>query len=164
MSGGTLNKAIIIGRLGQDPELKYTNTQRAVANFSVATNESWKDNDGNQREITDWHRVVVWDRLAEFVSEWVKKGSLVYIEGLIKTRSWDASDGTKRYTTEINARNIQLLGSKPSGGSGVPMPDEDSAPPQRSSAPQAQAAPSKPKRQFDEPSSEDSNVDDDLPF
>lgn len=171
MSGGTLNKVILIGRLGQDPELKYTNTQKAVATFSVATNEYWTDKDGNKQESAEWHRIVVWEKTAEFVSEWVKKGSLVYIEGRLQTRSWEGQDGIKRYTTEVVSRDIQLLGSKSQGNYGVPTPDDNSAPPQKSSAPQSQEnTPNKPKRKFEEtdsnetkPSNE-SDPNDDLPF
>jgi len=109
---GTVNKVILIGRLGADPELKYTPAGAAVSTFSVATNFVWKDQDGNQKERTDWNRVVVWRKLAEFAGEWLKKGSLVYIEGSLQTRSWDDKDGNKRFMTEVVAESVQLLGGK----------------------------------------------------
>ena len=107
---GTLNKVILIGRLGKDPELKYTQTGTAVATFSLATNVVWKDQDGNQQEKTDWHKIVVWRKLAEFVGEWVKKGSSIFIEGKLQTRSWDDKDGKKHYMTEVVAEHIEFMG------------------------------------------------------
>ena len=110
-----LNKAQIIGRLGQDPEVRYTQSNTAVATLSVATSERYKDKNGEQQEKTEWHRVVAWARLAEICQEYLKKGSLVYIEGTIQTREWEDKDGVKRYTTEIKALSMQMLDSK--GGS-----------------------------------------------
>lgn len=109
---GTVNKVILIGRLGNDPELKYTPSGTAVANFSLATNMVWKDQSGNQQEKTEWHRVVAWRKIAEIVGEWVKKGSRIYVEGRLETRSWDDQNGNKRYTTEVVVDNIELLDSK----------------------------------------------------
>lgn len=109
---GSLNKAMIIGRLGADPEVRYTQSNTAVATLNVATNERFKDSSGEWRETTEWHRVVAWSWLAEFVQKYVKKGSQVYIEGPIQTRSWEDRDGQKRYTTEIKASVIQLLDSR----------------------------------------------------
>ena len=111
-SKGTLNKVMLIGRLGQDPELKYTPSGAAVATLSVATNTSWKGQDGSQNENTEWHRVVVWRKLAEIIEQYAKKGTRVYVEGRIVTRSWQDKDGNKRYTTEIQADTVQMLGSK----------------------------------------------------
>lgn len=111
-SRGTVNKVILIGRLGGDPELKYTPAGTAVSTFSLATNRSWKDQDGNQQERTDWHRIVAWRKTAEFVGEWFKKGSLVYVEGNLQTRSWQDKDGNTRYTTEVVADNLQFIGGK----------------------------------------------------
>ena len=108
---GTLNKAVLIGRLGKDPELKYTPSGTAVANFTVATNESYKDKDGKKVENTDWHRVVAWNKLAEICGQYLKKGSLVCIEGKIKTRSYD-KDGVKHYITEIVADEMQMLSAE----------------------------------------------------
>lgn len=112
MSKGTVNKAIIIGRVGADPELKYTPSGVAVASFNLATNESYKDKDGKVIDQTDWHRIVAWNKLAEICGQYLKKGSLVCIEGKIKTRSYDDKDGQKKYVTEIRADSMQMLGDK----------------------------------------------------
>ncbi|MDZ7715306.1 MAG: single-stranded DNA-binding protein [Balneolaceae bacterium] len=112
----SLNKAMIIGRLGQDPDVRYTQSNTAVANLSVATSERYKDSSGEWKENTEWHRVVAWGRLAEICQEYLKKGSQVYIEGPIQTRSWEDKEGQKRYTTEIKALTMTMLDSKGSGG------------------------------------------------
>ncbi len=140
---GTVNKVILIGRLGQDPELKYTPSGAAVTNFSVATNSVWKDSDGNRKEQTEWHRVVMWRRLAEVAGEYLKKGSRVYIEGSLRTRSWDDKDGNKRYMTEIMVDTFTMLDNKGDSGGAAQGP----AP-----APAV------------EESSESAPEDDDLPF
>jgi len=111
-----VNKAIIVGNLGQDPELRYTGSGTAVCNMSVATNESYKDSDGQLVEKTEWHRVVAWARLAEICGEYLKKGSQVYFEGSIQTRSWEDRDGNTKYTTEIKARDMMILSDR--GGAG----------------------------------------------
>lgn len=111
MSKGTVNKAVLLGRLGQDPELKYTANSKTVVNFNLATNESWKGQDGNVQEITDWHRIVIWGKQAEIANTYLKKGSLVYLEGKVRTRSWTDKDNITRYTTEIIADSFQMLGS-----------------------------------------------------
>jgi len=141
MSG--INKVILIGRLGSDPEVRYTPSGVAVANFSVATSEEWKDKDsGEKKERTEWHRIVAWRRLGEICGEYLSKGKQVYVEGRIQTRSWDDRDGNKKYTTEIIANDIQFLGSRdvsdgsrPSGGGGGgfqgapdPGPEDDDIP------------------------------------
>ena len=125
----SLNKVQIIGNLGGDPELKYTASQTAVANFSVATKDSKKDKEGNRQEFTEWHRVVVWDKQAENCSKFLTKGRQVYVEGRIQTRSWEDKDGNKKYTTEIVAQNVQFLGSKADKKEDVSVA-QDSAPPQ----------------------------------
>ena len=108
----SMNKVILIGRLGQDPELKYTPNGSAMAKFSIATSEKWKNKDsGNQEVKTEWHNIVVWGKTAEFAGEWLKKGQLVSIEGKLQTRSWE-QDGVKKYMTEIVADTITLLPSK----------------------------------------------------
>jgi len=113
MSG--LNKVMLIGRLGSDPELRYTPDGTAVANFSIATSEEWKDkNSGEKKERTEWHRVVAWRKLGEICGEYLAKGKQIYVEGRIQTRSWEDKDGNKRYTTEIVASDIQFLGVKDS--------------------------------------------------
>ena len=108
-SKGTLNKVMLIGRLGQDPELKYTPAGAAVLTLSVATNTSWKSQDGSQQEQTEWHRVIAWRKLAEVIAQYAKKGNRIYVEGRLNTRSWEDKDGVKRYTTEVVADHIQLL-------------------------------------------------------
>lgn len=122
---GTLNKAMIIGRLGKDPELKYTPSNTAVANMSVATTMAWKDQSGEQQEKTEWHRIVVWRKQAEFVGEYLKKGAKVYVEGRIETRSWDDQDGVKRYMTEIIAEKLETLGSKGDSGEGTTQQSQE---------------------------------------
>jgi single-strand DNA-binding protein len=127
MSKG-VNKVIIIGNCGQDPEVKYMPNGNAVANVTVATSESWKDkNTGENQERTEWHRVVFFRRLAEIVGEYVKKGSKIYIEGKLTTRKWQDKDGQDRYTTEIVADQMQMLdsrGSSDSAPSAAPTPDD----------------------------------------
>ncbi len=112
MSRGTLNKVILIGRLGKDPEMRYTPQGVAVTTFNVATNESYKDREGKEVENTEWHRVVAWRKLAEICGQYLKKGSLVYIEGKLKTRTYDDKDGVKKYITETIADQMQMLDSK----------------------------------------------------
>ena len=107
-----INKCILVGRLGNDPELKYTNSGSAVSNISIATTEKWTDKSGERQEKTEWHKVVVFGKSAEFAGEYAHKGSLVYVEGRLQTRSWEDREGNKRYTTEIVAQNFRLLDSK----------------------------------------------------
>ena len=108
----SVNRAIIIGNLGNDPELRYTQNQNAVATLNIATTDYRNDANGERQEITEWHRVVVWGRQAENCSKYLAKGRSVYVEGRIQTRSWDDQSGQKRYTTEIIAQNIQFLGGR----------------------------------------------------
>ena len=104
-----LNKTMIIGRLGGDPELKYTNSGSGVCNLSLATTEKWTNKDGDRQEKTEWHKVVIFGKSAEFAGEYAHKGSLVYVEGRLQTRSWEDREGNKRYTTEVVAQNFRLL-------------------------------------------------------
>lgn len=113
----SLNKAMIIGNLGADPEVRYTQNNTAVAKISVATTERYKDRNGEMQESTEWHRIVAWGRLAEICQEYLKKGSLVYFEGRIETSQWEDKEGQKRYTTEIRALSMQILDSKTDGRS-----------------------------------------------
>ncbi len=114
-----VNKAIIVGNLGGDPETRYMPSGGAVTNFTVATNESWKDKQtGEQKERTEWHRVAMFGRLAEIAAEYLRKGSQVYIEGKIRTRKWQGQDGQDRYTTEIIADEMQMLGGRGGAGGG----------------------------------------------
>ena len=115
----SINKVILIGNLGRDPEVRYTPSGAAVCNVSVATTRNWKDkNSGDKVEETEWHRVVFYDRLAEIAGEYLKKGRPVYVEGRLKTRKWQDKDGKDNYTTEIVAEQMQLLGGREGGGGG----------------------------------------------
>ncbi len=109
MSG--VNKVIIVGRLGGDPELRQTSTGQNVARFNVATSEQWKDKNGETQERTEWHRIVVWGRLGEVCGQHLSKGRQVYLEGRLQTRSWEDQQGQKKYSTEVVAQNVQFLGS-----------------------------------------------------
>jgi single-strand DNA-binding protein len=144
-----LNKVQLIGHLGGDPELKFTESNIPVANFSLATNESYKDQNGNLVDRTEWHRCVVWRKPAEIIHEYLKKGSKVYIEGKLQTRSWDDKDGNKRYTTEVVVNDFLFLDSK--GGNGG----------DRGQAPPPGEPPAGPGSQ---PGASDSGDKDDLPF
>jgi single-strand DNA-binding protein len=112
-----INKVILIGNLGRDPEMRYTQNGTAVANFTLATTEVWTK-DGQKNEHTEWHRIVAWRRLAEICGQYLTKGRQVYIEGRIRTRKWEDRDGNERYTTEIEAQNMQMLGSPGDSGGG----------------------------------------------
>ncbi len=150
MSG--VNKAILIGHLGSDPEVRTIESGTKVVNFSIATTERYKDKNGNPIDKTEWHNVVMWRGLAEIAEKWLKKGSQVYIEGRLRTRSWDDQNGNKRYTTEILADNMTMLGGA-GGGSG-------------SSSGSGQAQASAPQQnQVNEPQGPSlDDIDDDLPF
>ncbi|MBT3047057.1 MAG: single-stranded DNA-binding protein [Candidatus Thiodiazotropha sp.] len=144
-----INKVILIGNLGKDPETRYMPSGGAVTNVTLATSESWKDkNTGEQQERTEWHRVVFFNRLGEIAGEYLKKGSKVYVEGSLRTRKWQGQDGQDRYTTEIVANEMQMLDSR--GGSAA------------FDAPQSQAA-SRPQ-QTAPTSVPDNDFDDDIPF
>jgi single-strand DNA-binding protein len=125
MSG--INKVILVGRLGADPEIRYTQSGAAVATLSIATSEKWKDKEGQSQEKTEWHRVVLWNKLAELAGQYLSKGRQVYIEGKIQTRKWDDKDGQTRYTTEVVGNQMQFLGGQnDSAGSNYDagMPDD----------------------------------------
>ena len=147
----SLNKAMIIGRLGQDPDVRYTQSNTAVANMSIATSERYKDKSGEWKETTEWHRVVAWGRTAEICQEYLKKGSQVYIEGPIQTRQWEDKEGQTRYTTEIKALQMTMLDSK-----------RDSAGGGRPSQPQSKA--SEPMSSSVDLDENFDDIDDDLPF
>ncbi len=106
-----VNKVILVGRLGADPEVRYTSNGTAVATFRMATSESWTNKDGQREERTEWPKIVAWSKLAEICGEYLSKGKQVYIEGRLQTREWEDRDGVKRWTTEITAQNMQMLGS-----------------------------------------------------
>jgi single-strand DNA-binding protein len=136
MAGSGLNKVMIIGNLGKDPEVRYTPGGQAVANFTIATNESWNDKAGQKQERTEWHRIVAWGKTAELCGEYLTKGRQVYIEGKIQTREWNNKEGVKQYTTEIVANQVLFLGEKPSSGRdrgdpGPTPPGEEQQPPAR---------------------------------
>jgi single-strand DNA-binding protein len=117
----SVNKVILVGNLGRDPETRYSTSGAAICNITVATSRQWKDKaSGEKKEETEWHRVVFYDRLAEIAGEYLKKGRPVYVEGRLKTRKWQDKEGQDRYTTEIIAEEMQLLGSREGGGGGGP--------------------------------------------
>jgi single-strand DNA-binding protein len=128
-----LNKVLLIGRLGQDPELKYTQSGIAVAKFSMATSQQWKDQDGNTQDKTEWHNVVAWRRLAEICAEYLKKGSKVYIEGSLSTSSWEDENKKKHYRTEVVLNDMIMLDSKGAGGSGADTSGSSSSVPESTS-------------------------------
>ena len=113
-----INKVILIGNVGRDPELRYTANGTAVANFSLATSRRYKDRDGNQREETEWHRCVAWARLAEIINQYAPKGKQLYLEGRLQTRQWDDKDGNTKYSTEIVIEEMKLLGGRGDAGQG----------------------------------------------
>jgi single-strand DNA-binding protein len=140
MASRGLNKVMLIGHVGKDPELKYTPGNVAIATFSVATSDSYKDKSGNLQERTDWHRIVTSGRTAEVMGEYLKKGQLVYVEGRLQTRSWDDDKGVKRYITEVFSFNVQFLGKKSdssgsSAGADIPPPGDDFIPPSTGAGP-----------------------------
>jgi single-strand DNA-binding protein len=136
-----VNKAIIVGTLGQDPEIRYTANGGAVANISVATNESWRDKaTGEAQERTEWHRIVMFGKLAEIAQQYLKKGSQGYFEGRIQTRKWQDNEGKDRYSTEIVANEMQMLGGR-AGGGGAPMDSGGQSQSQPQSQPQSRPAP-----------------------
>jgi len=131
MQKNSLNKVILIGNLGQDPEARFTPQGTAVTNLSIATNESWKDQNGDMQDRTEWHRVVMYGRMAETASEYMKKGQMVYVEGRLNTREWEDQNQIKRRTTEIRCDNFTMLGRRsdsPAGQSQGNMSASSSAP------------------------------------
>ncbi len=156
----SVNKVILIGNLGKDPEVRYTPSGAAVCNLRLATTRQWKNRDsGERQEETEWHSVVLYDRQAEIAGEYLKKGRPVYIEGRLKTRKWQDKDGNDRYTTEVVAETMQLLGGRE--GMGAPDDAGGGGAPTRS-APAARPAPSKPAPQKSSTGFDD--MDDDIPF
>lgn len=163
----SVNKVILIGNLGNDPEMRSMPSGNAVANVSIATTETWKDKTtGEKKEKTEWHRVVFFNRLAEIVGQYLRKGSQIYIEGNLRTNKWQDQNGQDRYTTEIVAREMTMLGGKSGGTSDF---QQNSAPQQSSSqqsAPQqnAPAQQDSPQKQQSAPPQNFDNFDDDIPF
>lgn len=152
----SVNKAILIGNLGKDPEVRYMPSGEAIANITLATTDTWKDKSGEKQERTEWHRVSFFGRQAEVVGEYLKKGSQIYVEGRIQTRKWQDKEGQDRYTTEIVADRMQMLGSKSSGGGSFEVVENRPAASSGGAAAPAKAAPAA-KGSFD-------NFDDDIPF
>lgn len=172
MASRGINKVILVGNVGQDPETRYMPNGGAVTNLSIATSESWKDkNSGEQQERTEWHRVVFYQRLAEIVAEYVKKGSKIYVEGSLRTRSWE-QDGVKRYATEIIANEMQMLDGRGEGrgsegrSEARPMGDSDSGRGGYQSGSGGSSAPRQGGQRQPAPQSapEVSSFDDDIPF
>jgi single-strand DNA-binding protein len=130
---GSMNKVLLVGRLGRDPELRYTQSGTPVANFTMATDESFVDREGNRQERTEWHRIVVWNKQAETTSNYMSKGSLVLVEGSLQTRKWQDQQGQNRYTTEVKAQRVVFLDSK--GQSTAPAPGYGSSDPDQGGDP-----------------------------
>ncbi len=156
-----VNKVILIGNLGQDPEVRYMPNGAAVANITLATSESWKDQQGQIQERTEWHRVVLYKRLAEITGEYLRKGSKVYIEGRLRTREWTDQQGAKHYTTEIIASSLQMLDGKPSGNLGQPSQPQSNNPPAQKGGYNYADSRNAPPAGYQEPPMD---FDDDIPF
>ena len=150
----SVNKVILVGRLGKDPETRYMTNGEAVTNVTLATSENWKDKNGEKQERTEWHNLVFYRRLAEVAGEYLKKGSQIYVEGKIQTRKWQDKDGKDRYTTEIIVNEMQMLGSKTGGAGSFEVVEKPASSGASSSAPRSTPAA---KGNFD-------NFDDDIPF
>ncbi len=165
-----INKVILIGNLGADPEVRYNATGGAIANITIATSESWTDKQTNEKkEVTEWHRVVIYQRLAEIAGEYLKKGSKVYIEGRLRTRKWQDNQGVERYTTEIIANDLQMLDGV--SNNGVPQPQAGQnrqtparPAPQQGGYGQRQAATPAQNQMAGAPIAPPIDFDDDLPF
>lgn len=162
----SVNKVILIGRLGKDPETRYMPNGEAVTNATLATSENWKDKSGVKQEKTEWHNLTFYRRLAEIAGEYLKKGSMIYVEGRLQTRKWQDKEGRDRYNTDIVVNEMTMLGGKTSGGGNFEVVEDQqySAPPQ--SAPQRSAAPARSAPAPSAPSQGRSfdNFDDDIPF
>jgi single-strand DNA-binding protein len=162
----SVNKVIIVGNLGRDPEIRYMPSGDAIANIAVATSYKSKDkNTGEQKEVTEWHRISFFGRLAEIVGQYLKKGSSVYVEGRLQTRKYTDKDGVEKYATDIVAEQMQMLGGRQGmgGDSGMDEGGYD-APQQSRPAPQRQAPPAPPARPAPKPAPNFSDMDDDIPF
>jgi len=176
MASRGINKVILVGNLGNDPEVRYMPNGNAVANLSLATSESWKDQQGQQQERTEWHRITMYRRLAEVAGEYLKKGSQIYVEGKLQTRKWQDQQGNDKYTTEIIADNMQMLGGGRTEGqgasSGYQKPQNShannsqpqSAPPNQGGYSNSNSAPQNSPQPAPRMSEPDMNFDDDIPF
>ncbi|MGD9841787.1 MAG: single-stranded DNA-binding protein [Steroidobacteraceae bacterium] len=155
-----INKVILVGNLGKDPETRYMPNGKAVTNFSIATSDSWTDKQsGDKQERTEWHNVVLFEKLAEISAEYLHKGSQVYIEGSLRTRKWQDKEGKDRYTTEIVGRDMQMLGGR--GGAGGGQGGSESS---ASGAGGGRAAPERSSSNSSPPPSDEGGFDDDIPF
>ena len=158
----SVNKVILVGNLGKDPETRYMSSGDAVCNITIATSESWKDkNSGEKREVTEWHKIVFYRKLAEIAGQYLRKGSLIYIEGSLKTRKWQDKDGNDRYTTEITVNEMTMLGGRGDAGggqsSGEPQQRQQQQRPQGNGGGQQQRQNAPQSRGFDD-------FEDDIPF
>jgi single-strand DNA-binding protein len=155
----SVNKVILIGNLGRDPEVRYMPSGDAVANLNIATTEKWKDKNGEQQEQTEWHRVAFFGRQAEICGEYLRKGSQVYIEGRLQTRKWTDKDGNERYTTEIRGDRMQMLGGRAAGGGAEPPARDVAREPEASTSapPSGKSTGNKKPANFDD-------LEDDIPF
>ena len=151
----SINKVILIGNLGRDPEVRYMPSGDAVANITIATTETWKDKAGEKQEQTEWHRVAMFGKTAEIAGEYLKKGSQVYIEGKLQTRKWTDKEGQERYTTEIRADRMQMLGSRSGGAERMPPPEDGE--PRAAPTPSKKPATAGKGGNFDD-------LEDDIPF
>jgi single-strand DNA-binding protein len=159
-----LNKVTLIGNLGADPEVRYMSSGGAVANISLATTRRWKDRQtGERKEATEWHRVIFFERLAEIAGEFLKKGSQIYVEGRLRTRKWQGQDGQDRYTTEIVATELHMLGSR-TGGTGTMAPASAANPSPVMPQPRPPAAPNDVPNMPPAPPGNFDDFDDDIPF
>jgi len=159
----SVNKVILIGNLGKDPETRYMPNGDAVTNITLATTETWKDKSGEKQEKTEWHRVTFYRKLAEIAGEYLKKGRPVYVEGRLETRKWTDKAGVERYTTEIIANDMKMLGSKPGSGSFEVVDKDDSKSDGAPASTSASAAKAKPAAAGKSGSGFD-DMDDDIPF
>lgn len=163
-----VNKVILIGNLGQDPEIRYMQNGKAVANMSIATSESWNDQQGQKQEKTEWHRITAYDKLAEIIGEYVKKGSKIYVEGKLQTRKWQDQQGQDKYTTEVIINQMQMLDGKKDSGNGGGQQQPQPAQRQQPQQQYQQPAPQQPQYNYAQaPAAQNSppiNFTDDVPF
>jgi single-strand DNA-binding protein len=153
----SVNKVILVGNLGRDPETRYTTSGDAVTNIRLATTDTWKDKSGEKQERTEWHNIVFYGRQAEIAGEYLKKGRQIYVEGRLQTRKWQDKEGQDRYTTEIIADRMQMLGSRDGGGSGVAAEPAERAAGAEPRAAAKSGSPAAAKKNVDD-------LDDDIPF
>ena len=159
----SVNKVILIGNLGQDPELRYTSSNRAVTDLRIATTDHWKDKDGQKQERTEWHTVVVWGRDAEHCERYLSKGRQVYVEGRLQTRSWEDQSGQRKYKTEVVAQVVRFLGGRGDSADAPPFAQDQSQAPSRNTDKQA-AASAAPAPGMDAAPAADDSLEDDIPF